>query len=890
MKKTFFLVFFLIFQFVIAQDQTLISFGNGTTTLGSQWKYLDNGSNQGTSWRNSNFNDASWVLGASELGYGETGQNTTVSYGSNSNNKHITTYFRKTISISDLSLFTGIKMNIKRDDGIVVYVNGVQVYIDNITSNPTHTTLASLANDDGNSVLTTVLPTSFFLSGNNVIAVEIHQTSNTSSDITFDMELIATSNPILIRGPYLQVGTTDAVTIRWRTNIETDSKVSWGTTFGVYPNSLVDAVLTTEHSVRISPLTADTKYFYKIGSSTYTLQGDSSDNFITLPPANTSRKMRFIGLGDCGVGSSNQLNVRNSLINYIGSNDIDAMLLFGDNAYTVGSDSQYQNNFFDIYKDSFLKKYKLYPAPGNHDYGNSAANTGSRTMPYHLNFTVPQVGEIGGEPSGVSNYYSFNIGNIHFISLDSYGKDDANTTKMYDLNGAQATWLLNDLASNTQKWTVVYFHHPPYTKTSHNSDTEQDLVAIREKFIRVLEQNGVDLILCGHSHGYERSYLLKTFYNNFTSPLNDSDFNPTLHTGTGTTQNAIYNGSANSCAYSYNSGKYNHGTVYAVSGSAGQIGGESVGYPQDCMFYSNNTNGGAFYFEVEDNRLDAKFISYNSAAPTIPIIRDQFTIFKDVNKTNSITVFQNSPLTLTATWNGTYNWITNGNSSTKSISVSTANTGIFTYQVNDEYNCLTDIFNVTVLPMTTNVSTKLFIEGFYDTNLNAMRNVRANQGIGISNTDVDLITVELRNATTFALVATTTAMLQTNGMAIATFTPAINGSFYLAIKHRNTIQTWSANPILISQETPIYNFTDSVFKAYGNNMAEVVAGVWVFYSGDINQDEVIDGSDAPDLDFDVENSESGNKTTDLNGDGTVDNSDLPFLYNNSSNSIFSNHP
>ena len=890
MKKLLFVVFFLIHQFVDAQDETLISFGNGTTSLGSQWKYLDNGSNQGTSWRNSSFVDTSWSTGASELGYGESGQNTTVSFGSNSSNKYITTYFRKTISIPNLSLFSAMIMNIKRDDGIVVYVNGVEVYRNNLASNPSYTTLASLANDDGNTILTAVLPTSFFTTGNNVVAVEIHQNAITSSDITFDMELIATSNPVLTRGPYLQVGTTDGVTIRWRTDKDTDSKVTWGTTFGVYPNNIVDATLTTEHVVRISPLMADTEYYYTVGSSTYTLQSDSADNFITLPLENTNRKMRFIGLGDCGNNSTNQINVRNSLQNYIGSNDIDAMLLFGDNAYTTGTDLEYQNNFFDIYKDNFLKKYKLYPAPGNHDYGNSLSNTGSRTMPYHLNFTVPQAGEIGGEPSNVINYYSFNIGNIHFISLDSYGKDDANTTNMFDLNGAQATWLLADLASNTQKWTVVYFHHPPYTKTSHNSDTEEVLIEIREKFIRVLEQNGVDLVLCGHSHGYERSYLLKEFYNSFASPLNDADFNPALHTGTGTTQNAMYNGSSNSCAYTYNSGKYNHGTVYAVSGSAGQVGGESDGYPQDCMYYSDNTNGGAFYFEVEDNRLDAKFISYNSAAPTVPVIRDQFTIYKDVNKTNSITVFQNSSLTLTASWNGTYNWITNGNATTKSIAVATATTGTFNYQVKDEYNCITDVFNVTILPETTNLTTKLYLEGYYDTVSHGMRPVSANQGIGVSTTDVDYITVELHDATTYALVAATTAMIKTDGTAVCQFPGVINGSFYIAIKHRNAIQTWSATPIIVSQETPTYDFTTAVTKAYGDNMLEVELGVWAFYTGDIDQDEAVDPSDYSLWEFDAFNFEFGNFGTDLNGDGAVDPSDYSIWEKNANNFVFVFYP
>jgi hypothetical protein len=318
-------------------------------------------------------------------------------------------------------------------------------------------------------------------------------------------------------------------------------------------------------------------------------------------------------------------------------------------------------------------------------------------MPYHLNFTVPMAGEIGGVASGVKNYYSFNVGSVHFISLDSYGKDGGNL--MYDTSGAQATWLKADLAANTQKWTVAYFHHPPYTKTSHTSDTEMDLVAIRERFIRILERNGVDLILCGHSHGYERSYLLKGFYNTYASPLLDANFSAATHTATGNTQNGLYDGATgNYKAFTYNSGKYNHGSIYTVSGSAGQIGGTTAGYPQDCMYYSNATNGGCFYFEVEDNRLDAKFISYTTA-PT-PVIRDQFTIFKDVKKKANYSLALGYPLTLTASWPGTYSWTEDGitipGETNKSVIITPGALGVYDYIVSDDFGDLKDTFQVTV--------------------------------------------------------------------------------------------------------------------------------------------------------------------------------------------------
>jgi predicted MPP superfamily phosphohydrolase len=514
----------------------------------------------------------------------------------------------------------------------------------------------------------------------------------------------------LTRGPYLQSGKQDSITIRWRTNTASNSKVTWGTSYivspGVYANSYTQdvAVPVTEHIVRIGGLAPDTKYWYTIGTTTVVLQQTSTNYFLTLPLNNTTRKLRFVAIGDCGNNSTNQVNVKNTFINYIGANNIDAMILLGDNAYNSGTDAEFQTNFFDIYKNDLLRYNKLYPAPGNHDYGNSAANTGRTggaggSMPYHTNFTVPMGGEIGGVPSGAKNYYSFNVGGVHFISLDSYGKDDANTTKMYDTAGAQATWLKADLAANTQKWTVAYFHHPPYTKTSHTSDTEMDLVAVREKFIRILERNGVDLVLCGHSHGYERSFLLKGYYNTYAAQLDDADFNVSTHTALGNRRNAKYNGGNDSTkAYTYNSGNYHHGSIYTVSGSAGQIGGTTAGYPHDCMYYSNATNGGCFYFEVEDNRLDAKFISYTTA-PT-PVIRDQFTIFKDVkNKTNHA-IAAGYSLTFTASWPGTYNWTENGTSlvaeTNRSYTATPAAPGVYEYIVSDDFNDLKDTFNVTV--------------------------------------------------------------------------------------------------------------------------------------------------------------------------------------------------
>ncbi len=503
----------------------------------------------------------------------------------------------------------------------------------------------------------------------------------------------------LTRGPYLQMGNQTGITIRWRTSAATNSRVTWGNTFGVYPNTVNDATSSTEHEVRITGLTADTKYYYTIGSSTQTLQATSTNYVLTLPLDNTIRKLKFLALGDCGNASTNQVDVKNAALSYLGSNDIDALLTIGDNAYSSGLDNEFQLEFFDIYKNDLLRNKKLYMVPGNHDYGNSPTQTGVRNNAYYNSFTLPTNAEIGGTASGTEAYYSYNIGSVHFVALDSYGQENANTTKLYDTAGAQCVWLKNDLALNTKRWTVVYFHHPPYTKTSHTSDTETDLVAVRERFVRILERYGVDLILCGHSHGYERSYLLKGYYkaNAAAANLNDADFRKSLHTAD--SSSAKYDGTTLSCPYNYTSGQYNHGSVYIVAGSAGQLGGSTAGYPHDAMYTSNITNGGSFYFEVDSNRLDAKFLSYSGTGASVtPVIRDQFTIFKDVNKVTNITVAQNDVLNIAASWRGAYLWPANAGATTQSVSVNTATPGTYDFKVTDAAanNCLKDSFHIVV--------------------------------------------------------------------------------------------------------------------------------------------------------------------------------------------------
>jgi len=141
----------------------------------------------------------------------------------------------------------------------------------------------------------------------------------------------------------------------------------------------------------------------------------------------------------------------------------------------------------------------LFPSPGNHDYndGDRFSETTaqvSHEVAYYHNFSMPTEGEAGGAPSHNQAFYSYDLGNIHFLSLDSYGLEEGKY-RMYDTLGPQVQWVKKDLEANSNKeWVIAYWHHPPYTMGSHNSDREQELVHIRENFIQILERYGVDIL------------------------------------------------------------------------------------------------------------------------------------------------------------------------------------------------------------------------------------------------------------------------------------------------------------------------------------------------------------------------------------------------------------
>lgn len=160
---------------------------------GATWKYLDNGSDQGTAWRALDFDDSAWASGFAELGYGDGDEATTNSYGPDPNNKHVTTYYRRAFEVGDPRVFTnGLVIAAVRDDGILAFLNGAEALRNYMPEGEvTYTTFASstAAGADETNWQAGAVSAGALTQGLNVVAAEVHQVNLTSSDTSFNLAL-----------------------------------------------------------------------------------------------------------------------------------------------------------------------------------------------------------------------------------------------------------------------------------------------------------------------------------------------------------------------------------------------------------------------------------------------------------------------------------------------------------------------------------------------------------------------------------------------------------------------------------------------------------------------------------------------------------------------------
>jgi hypothetical protein len=159
---------------------------------GSVWSYLDDGSDQGTAWSAPAFDDSGWPSGAAELGYGDGDESTVIQSGP-VRDHYITTYFRHSFELPDSSIVSSVAVDLKRDDGLIVYVNGIEVIRENLPDSGVDYLTEAPSGINGRAErdwLSFVIPAGVLVDGTNVIAVELHQNAPNSSDVSFDFEML----------------------------------------------------------------------------------------------------------------------------------------------------------------------------------------------------------------------------------------------------------------------------------------------------------------------------------------------------------------------------------------------------------------------------------------------------------------------------------------------------------------------------------------------------------------------------------------------------------------------------------------------------------------------------------------------------------------------------
>ena len=407
------------------------------------------------------------------------------------------------------------------------------------------------------------------------------------------------------RSPYFQKQAVDAMSVLWNTAEPETGVVRYGLHPEKLDKELKEEIASEAHELRLTGLLAGQRYYYAVGNTSAMKYGGSEDDwFMTAPETGSDSTVRLWVIGDSGSPGKLAWSVRDAMKSWVEANPrenkpfIDQWVTLGDNAYRSGSNQQYRFAFFDSYSD-ILNNIAPWPGYGNHD---------ARRRAFFEIFSLPEQAESGGVASATEHFYSFDYANVHTVMLDSQDSDR-------DPDSDMLNWLKRDLeayqSSGRAKgldWLIVAFHHPPYSKGTHDSDDEGDsggrMHDMRQTVLPVLEQYGVDLVMSGHSHGYERSYLMDCHYGDSSQ---FSEKNIVSLGVNGQHVNFVKADGAHS------------GTVYVVAGASAKVDRADMNHPAMSVSLKQ---AGSLVIDIEGDRLVSRYI--NDRAEVI----DEFSIEK----------------------------------------------------------------------------------------------------------------------------------------------------------------------------------------------------------------------------------------------------------------------
>ncbi|MEJ7625933.1 MAG: alkaline phosphatase D family protein [Ferruginibacter sp.] len=419
---------------------------NNVLNFGDTWKYFANtaANSPGAAFSSPTFNDASWLSGIAKLGYGDDGEVTCVPSGTTCTDpcipgitcaKYTTTYFRKKITINNLATFSGFTLNIKRDDGAVVYVNGVEVFRTNMPAGAiTYSTYApALITEGAEEEIVITSPTiasSFFVSGENTIAVEIHQNNDFSSDIGFDLQIIGIPSVAANEVIYLLSGAIQSTSAKVNAKVSATSSLirlavstSPTLTSPMYgPYATADAANNFVAPLIINGLTASTKYYYAVESNG--ILDMSADDIGSFTTAGTIAFNFSFNVGGCGLTGNHPVYTK------MASNNPLFNIITGDFHYGNPNSATDINVHRVPYENFILSQtpsrnlllnYPLAYVWDDHDYsGNDTDSTAAGKSNARLAYReyIPHYPLGAGAVADRPIYQAFTIGRVHFILSD----------------------------------------------------------------------------------------------------------------------------------------------------------------------------------------------------------------------------------------------------------------------------------------------------------------------------------------------------------------------------------------------------------------------------------------------------------------------------------------
>ncbi|TVQ11326.1 MAG: T9SS C-terminal target domain-containing protein [Balneolaceae bacterium] len=289
------------------------------------------------------------------------------------------------------------------------------------------------------------------------------------------------------RRPYIQQVDTRGAYISWHTLLEAVGRVEYGTQKDEYTASVMSSVAHQEHTIYLADLEPDTRYYYRVFNDDILFSDGYS--FRTAPEQGSGDEIVFMVLGDSGTGNDNQRSVRDQMLRTFYSDHPRFLIHTGD--VHQGNGAAYDAVYFDIYHE-LLQQIPFYLAIGNHDtYTDNAA-------PFLRDFVTPRNDHYQGR------YYAHQWGDVYFINLDT-NIPFAKGTEQYDF----LERALTSEQRQTAVWTVLYFHHPPYSEYWPAWEGDP---TVRRDLMPLFEQHGVDVVFNGHTHSYEYGYLNGVHY------------------------------------------------------------------------------------------------------------------------------------------------------------------------------------------------------------------------------------------------------------------------------------------------------------------------------------------------------------------------------------------